>query len=161
MWQGPSTARSASLAQGLLQQAFQGHCFKRFYGLGCRGLFVCGCRLILESATIQSSGKLAVSVWVPADPLYRSICVPVCLYACLSVCLPDCLTACLFVYPSVCFRVALTLIPKPSDCLFVSLFFALPCPALARPGPAGVSHVSGCQNYGPFLVPYYNTAPII
>ena len=22
-------------------------------------------------------------------------------------------------------------------------------------------HVGGCQNYGPFLGPYYNTAPII
>ena len=23
------------------------------------------------------------------------------------------------------------------------------------------THVGGCQNYGPFLGPYYNTAPII
>ena len=25
----------------------------------------------------------------------------------------------------------------------------------------GNSHMGGCQNYGPFLGPYYNTAPII
>ena len=30
------------------------------------------------------------------------------------------------------------------------------CPAL-DPNP----HMGGCQNYGPFLGPYYNTAPII
>ena len=27
--------------------------------------------------------------------------------------------------------------------------------------PKIVSYMGGCQNYGPFLGPYYNTAPII
>ena len=28
-------------------------------------------------------------------------------------------------------------------------------------GPYGGFHMGGCQNYGPFLSPYYNTAPNI
>ena len=36
-----------------------------------------------------------------------------------------------------------------------------PTAAVLSRMPSEAEHMGGCQNYGPFLGPYYNTAPII
>ena len=52
------------------------------------------------------------------------------------------------------YNAQLLALPAPRSCCW-------PAPNVAGSGLQAILHMGSCQNYGPFLGPDYNTAPII